>query len=84
MTEQNLTVLGLSTKTGGDIAHCTDRGVAGALGEPDLAQCRVRLCLGPGAERDMVVAVEHREVPGRHGRLLDDQPRRVASTAAGR
>ena len=34
LTEQNLTVLGLSTKTGGDIAHCTDRGVAGALREP--------------------------------------------------
>jgi hypothetical protein len=38
LTEQNLTVFGLSTKTGGDIAHRADRGVARALGEPDLAQ----------------------------------------------
>jgi hypothetical protein len=37
LTEQNLAILGLGTKTGGDIAHCTDRGLSGALGEPDLA-----------------------------------------------
>jgi hypothetical protein len=36
LTEQNLAVLGLSAKTGGDIAHCADRCVAGALGESDL------------------------------------------------
>src|SRR5215469_13590708 len=43
LTEQNLAVLGLGTKTGGDIAHRADRRVAGALGEPDLAQRRVAL-----------------------------------------
>jgi hypothetical protein len=30
LTEENLAVLGLGTKTGGDIAHCADRGMAGA------------------------------------------------------
>ena len=44
LTEQNLTVFGLSAKTGGDIAHGADRGVARAFGEPDLAQRRIALC----------------------------------------
>ena len=43
LTEQNLAVLRLSTKTGGDIAHGADRRIAGALGEPNLAQRRISL-----------------------------------------
>jgi len=35
--DQDLAVLGLSTKPGGEIAHRTDRGVAGAVGKTDLA-----------------------------------------------
>ena len=31
LTEQNLAVFGFSTKTGGDIAYCTNRRIAGAL-----------------------------------------------------
>jgi len=42
-----LAVLGLRTKTSGDIAHRADRRIAGALGEPDLAQRRVALCEVP-------------------------------------
>ena len=41
LTEQNLAVRGLGTKTGGDIAHRADRRIAGALGEPDPAQRRI-------------------------------------------
>src|SRR6516165_10195652 len=36
--DQDLPVLGLGTKPGGKVAHRTDRGVAGALGKPNLAQ----------------------------------------------
>ena len=36
-------ILGLGTKTGGNIAHGADSGIAGAFGEPDLAQRRVAL-----------------------------------------
>src|SRR6516165_344791 len=43
LAEQNLAVLGLSAETGGNIAHCADRGVAGALGKTDLAQRRIAL-----------------------------------------
>jgi hypothetical protein len=49
LTEQNLTVLGLSAEPGRDIAHRADRGVAKALGEPDLAQRRIALG-DPGAK----------------------------------
>ena len=41
--EENLAVLGLSTKTGGNIAQRADCGIAGAFGKPDLAQGRVTL-----------------------------------------
>src|SRR6516162_2060128 len=41
--EQNLAVLGLSTKTGGNIAHRADCGIAGAFGKPDLAERRITL-----------------------------------------
>ena len=41
--DQDLPVLGLSTKTGGDIAHGADCGVAGAFGKSDLAQRRIAL-----------------------------------------
>src|SRR6516162_6192976 len=34
--DQDLPVLGLSSKSGGKIAHRADRGVAGAFGEADL------------------------------------------------
>src|SRR6516164_9331829 len=83
LTEQNLAVLGLSTKTGGDIAHCTDRGVAGALGEPDLAQRRVSLrdtgakaqiatTLAPvGDQRPGRLAHRHRHVDRARGRGRD-------------
>ena len=43
LTEQNLAVRGLGTKTGGDIAHRADRGITGAFGKPDLAERRVSL-----------------------------------------
>src|SRR5689334_16255459 len=38
LAEQNLAVLGLSAEPGRNIAHGADRGVAGAFGEPYLAQ----------------------------------------------
>ena len=37
LTEQNLTVLGLSAEPGRNIAHGADRGVARAFEEADLA-----------------------------------------------
>ena len=40
---QDLPVLGLSTKPRGEVAYRTDRGVAGAFGKADLAQGRVSL-----------------------------------------
>ena len=44
LAEQNLAVLGLGTKTGGNIAYRTDRGITGAFGKADLAERRVTLC----------------------------------------
>ena len=41
--DQDLAVLGLSTKPGGKIAYRANRGVAGAVGEADLTQGRVAL-----------------------------------------
>ena len=35
--------LGLGTEPGGEIAYGSDRGIAGAVGKADLAQCRVTL-----------------------------------------
>src|SRR5215472_12961185 len=46
---QDLPVLRFSTKPGGEVAYCADRGVAGAFGKADLAQGRVALC-DAGAE----------------------------------
>ena len=43
LTEKDLPVLGLSAQPCGEIAHGADRGVAGALGEADLAERRVAL-----------------------------------------
>jgi hypothetical protein len=43
LTEQNLAVLGFSAEPGSNIAHGTDRRVARALGEADLAQRCVAL-----------------------------------------
>jgi hypothetical protein len=42
--DQDLPVLGLSTKPGGEVAYRAGRGVAGVFGKPDLAQSRVALC----------------------------------------
>src|SRR5262249_21135327 len=41
--DQDLPVLRLGTKPGGEVAHRADRSVAGALGKTDLAQCSVTL-----------------------------------------
>ena len=41
--DQDLPILGLSTKPGGEIADRADRGVAGAFGKADLAKGRVAL-----------------------------------------
>src|SRR6516162_9110430 len=42
--DQDLPVLRLSTQPCGEITYRADRGVAGAFGKPDLAQCGVTLC----------------------------------------
>src|SRR5262249_11436250 len=44
LTDQNLTVLCLGTKTGSNIAHGPNRRVARAIGKPDLAERRITLC----------------------------------------
>src|SRR6516165_1952314 len=41
--DQDLSVLGRGTKPGGEVAYRADRGVAGALGKPNLAQGGVAL-----------------------------------------
>ena len=41
--DQDLTILGLGTEPGGEIAHRADRGVTGAFGKAYLAQGRVAL-----------------------------------------
>ena len=41
LTEQNLAVLGLTTKTGSDIADRADRRIAGTFGKPDLTLRRI-------------------------------------------
>src|SRR3954471_4671278 len=56
LTEQNLAVRGRRTKTGGDIAHGADGGVAGALGKSDLAQRRVAL-RDPGSKAQMTATL---------------------------
>src|SRR5262249_15246284 len=43
LSDKDLTVLGLSAKTRGEIAHGPDRGIAGAVGKADLAEGRVTL-----------------------------------------
>src|SRR6516225_6007213 len=47
--DHDLPVLRLGTQSCGEVAHRTDRGVAGALRKTDLAQCGVTLC-DAGAE----------------------------------
>jgi len=41
--DQDLPILGLSTKPGGEVAYRADRGVAGAFGKADLTQGRIAL-----------------------------------------
>src|SRR5215469_11205068 len=43
LAKQNLAVLGFGAEPGRNIAHGADRGVARAVGEPDLAQRRIAL-----------------------------------------
>src|SRR5262249_8311372 len=44
LSDKNLTVLGLSAKTRGEIAHGADRCIAGAFCKADLTERRVTLC----------------------------------------
>ena len=39
--DEDLSVLGLCVQSGGEVAHRTDCGIAGAVGKPDLAERRV-------------------------------------------
>ena len=41
--DQDLPILGLSTKPGGEVAYRADRGVVGAFGKADLTQGRIAL-----------------------------------------
>ena len=54
--DKDLPVLGLGTQPGREVAHRTDRGVAGALRKSDLAQCGVTLC-DAGAETKFAAIV---------------------------
>src|SRR5215831_10138496 len=65
-TDQDLPVLGLSTKPCGEVAYGADRGIAGAFGKTDLPQGRIALRnAGAKAEFIAVAAPGSDQLAGR-------------------